>query len=87
MKIVSLCTCFLLMTPVAFPQSDAPTPILRPRIGFFKVEPAMSQIRVRWHGTPRAETCRALNRYWTDCQLIRWTGFTPLPTKLLLWSR
>ncbi len=24
----------------------APTPILRPRIGFFKVEPAMSQIRV-----------------------------------------
>lgn len=46
MKIVSLCTCFLLMTPVAFPQSDAPTPILRPRIGFFKVEPAMSQFRV-----------------------------------------
>jgi len=25
---------------------DAPTPILRPRIGFFKVEPAMSQFRV-----------------------------------------
>jgi hypothetical protein len=29
-----------------FSASDAPTPILRPRIGFFKVEPAMSQIRV-----------------------------------------
>jgi len=26
--------------------SCAPTPILRPRIGFFKVEPAMSLLRV-----------------------------------------
>ena len=32
---------------VHFPSAfNAPTPIFRPRIGFFKVEPAMSQFRV-----------------------------------------